>query len=1039
MTPRAVGVTAGGRRKKNLHLKMNANYLSVSGKSLVLHLAKHLPPVVVVLLGCLQLLTPPTAHSQATLPAGFSETRIRGIGSPTALALTPDGRALVCSQDGTVNVIKNDVLLPTPMITLKVSALTERGLDGIQVDPNFAINGFLYLYYAALTPTIHNRLSRFTVHGDIAAPASEVSLFELPSLSSSGYHNGGSIQFGPDGKLYCSVGENNIPANAQSLQSTLGKILRLNPDGSIPTDNPFVNATTGNNRAIYALGFRNPYTIAFQPGTGRLFVNDVGSFLWEEINEVIAGGNYGWPTFEGRGTAAGFQSPIHTYPHPAQAPTSSAITGGSFYNPETVDFPAQYVGKYFFADGFQQFIKVLDPATKTVSPFATFAASLYAVPPDKSAVAVLYPTVGKNGFLYYLARSATSALFSGLTIVRFTGGSAPLIGLQPVNQLTFPGGTANFEVAANGSAPLTYQWFRRNTGAPNFAVIPGATAPLLALSGVGVPDNGAEFRCTIGNHVGATNTHPALLTVTTSRPPVPIITAPAEGTFYRAGDTVAFAGSATDPDEGTLPPAKLSWRINFHHLEHTHPVLPETAGISQGTFFISPIIETSPVVWFRIYLTATDSAGLSTTVFRDVLPIKSTHSLATDPPGLQVFFDGHAAPTPTNWTGVVGVTRTLGAENQYSGGNLYAFDSWSDGGAALHDIATPELDTTYIARFRLVPPVDSAAMTSLTVPASMFSGLNYTISVRMQNTGNTPWPANSSYVLAAQNPADNAIWRATPVALDGPVAPGDSHTFTFPVKAPTIPDLYNLQWQMQKAGLFFGTPSVNSVVTITASTDAGANSAVFVSQGIPATMAPGGTYNVLVTMRNTGTAPWFFDARHRLGSANPRDNKRWGLSRVTIANVNGNLVNPGESQTFEFRVKAPLTPGQYSFQWQMIQEAVGWFGALSANRVIKVTATGSTPVTFAMQPANQSAPSGQSSAFFAGAIGSSPITFQWQRQSPSTTGFTSVPGATASTYVTPSVGVADTGATYRCVATNPAGTFTSAAATLTVNAASGIR
>ena len=985
-----------------------------------------------MLLTVIQLISPRSGLSQATLPPGFSETRIRNISSPAALALAPDGRAFVCSQGGSVRVIKNEALLATPLITLSVSAFEERGLTGIQVDPNFASNGYIYLYYAALTPTIHNRLSRFTVVGDVANPNTEVILFDLPSLTASGWHNGGGIQFGPDGKLYLSVGENNVPANGQSLETTLGKILRINPDGTIPSDNPFFNATTGQNRAIWARGFRNPYTITFQPGTGRMFINDVGSYLWEEISEGVAGGNYGWPTYEGYTTAAGFQSPVHAYPHPEVYPTSSAITGGAFYNPDAVNFPAEYVGKYFFSDGFQQFIKVLDPVTRTVTPFASFPYSIYADPIDNNAVVALYPTVGKNGFLYYLARSPISAQYSSLNIIRYIGGSAPQIGSQPVNQLAAAGNSASFEVSAFGNAPLTYRWQRRNSGATSFADVPGGTANRLTLLNVSVADNGAQFRCIITNLVGSATSSVATLTVSATTPPTPTISAPVGGTKYRGGDIITFEGSGTDPVDGILSAARLSWKIDFHHLEHTHPVLPETSGIRSGSFEVPTLVEASPDVWFRIYLTATGSSGLSATTYREIFPLKSTNTLTTDPPGLQVLLDGHPAPTPTNWVGVINVIRSLGAASQSYNGNFYVFDSWSDNGAATHDIATPETATTYTARFRLVPPTDNAAMTSQTVPSQMITGLSYNLAIRMQNTGNTTWPANSTYVLAAQNPANNTVWRATPVTLPTSVAPGDSYTFTFSVKAPTTAGTYNLQWQMQKAGTFFGSPSDNATINVAVPTGAAANNAAFVSQGVPTTMAPGSFYNVLVTMRNTGAGPWSFDTKHKLGSANPRDNTRWGFTRINLTNATANIVNPGEIQTFNFRVKAPTTPGTYNFQWQMLQELVGWFGTASANQIINVTGSGTTPITFAMPPTNRTVNAGQSTSFFAGAIGSSPISFQWQRRAPGSADFTSIPGATSATLLLASVGGNDNGAAFRCVAVNPAGSVTSPVATLTV-------
>ena len=178
---------------------------------------------------------------------------------------------------------------------------------------------------------------------------SEVVLVDLDNLSSAPNHNGGGIHFGPDGKLYAGVGENANSANAQTLSNRLGKILRLNSDGTIPADNPFFNTATGANRAIWALGLRNPYTFGFQPGTGRMFINDVGQSAWEEIDDGIAGSNYGWPACEGACAQpnTNFRDPLFQYGHNTSATTGCAIVGAAFYNPAINQFPASYLGKYF--------------------------------------------------------------------------------------------------------------------------------------------------------------------------------------------------------------------------------------------------------------------------------------------------------------------------------------------------------------------------------------------------------------------------------------------------------------------------------------------------------------------------------------------------------------------------------------------------------------------------------------------------------------------------------------------------------------------
>src|SRR5688572_24093282 len=215
----------------------------------------------------------------ATLPNGFSETRIAtGLASPTAMAFAPDGRLFVAQQGGALRVIQNGTLLTQPFLTVSVNSSGERGLLGVAFDPNFASNNFVYVYYTTSTSPIHNRLSRFTASAanpNVVAAGSEVQLLNLPNLSSATNHNGGAIHFGTDGRLYIAVGENANSANSQSLTTTLGKVLRVNADGSIPSDNPFLSQTTGMNQAIWARGLRNPFNFAVDRTNGRIHVNDV--------------------------------------------------------------------------------------------------------------------------------------------------------------------------------------------------------------------------------------------------------------------------------------------------------------------------------------------------------------------------------------------------------------------------------------------------------------------------------------------------------------------------------------------------------------------------------------------------------------------------------------------------------------------------------------------------------------------------------------------------------------------------------------------
>ena len=254
------------------------------------------------------LMTPGLLADARAQTGGFQiqNQYITGLSSPTAMAFTPDGRIFVTEQAGSIRVISvAGQLLATPFLTLpSVRSDEERGLLGIAIDPQFASNGYVYIFYSPGNAAV-SRLSRVTANGDRAVANSEVTIFEYGNFS--GSHRGGDIHFGPDGLLYLGLGDAAEPENSQSVTSFDGKIVRLNKDGSIPASNPtsFTTTsgatvtTTGAFRAIWAIGLRNPYRFSFHDGTGAMRINDVGAGAFEEVNVGQAGANYGWPTCEG--------------------------------------------------------------------------------------------------------------------------------------------------------------------------------------------------------------------------------------------------------------------------------------------------------------------------------------------------------------------------------------------------------------------------------------------------------------------------------------------------------------------------------------------------------------------------------------------------------------------------------------------------------------------------------------------------------------------------------------------------------------------
>ncbi len=669
----------------------------------------------------LVLLMPAQAAQASTLPADFSESLIVPLNSlsrPTSFAIAPDGRLFITLQGdaggGDVLVYEDGALLPDPLITVDTNSQYEHGLMGITVDPDFETNGYIYLYYTTNDAAPEHRVSRFTVTGNTASLASEVVLLETDPIGPAQWHHGGELEFGPDGMLYIGFGDNlnyprsaaAMPHNSQELTTLFGKIARIDPrdgpdadvlpDQLIPSDNPFLGSTTGRYQAIWALGLRHPYKISVRPTDGKMLATEVGNTAWEEINELAAGRNFGWPQTEGNfdpmlPANAGFTQPVFFYQHGSGTSRGCAITAGAFYNPPVRMFPTAYVGQFFFADYCNRWMKTYDPETDTATLFATNT--------DPNVIAIEFSPV--DGSMYYLVRTRVGATADNdtghLYRMIYTGPQPPEFTVHPQDQTVSLTQTATFSCSASGNPQPTYQWQRDGVD------IPGATDDSYTTPPVTLADDGAQFRCVATNTVDSVPSDAATLTVLDNLPPTPTLTRPDAGALYRGGRKVKFKGEATDPEDGKLPPDAFTWSVAFHHEDHVHPFMPPTTGITKGKFIIPTASHGSTDVFYRIYLTVTDSAGASSTTFVDVYPQIVTLGVETDPAGLiyRIDSDEHAAPTV--WDEVVGMEHVLEAPLiQGLLGDIYVFDEWSDGKDATHSIMAPGSDTTYVATYRLV-------------------------------------------------------------------------------------------------------------------------------------------------------------------------------------------------------------------------------------------------------------------------------------------------------------------------------------------------
>jgi len=666
------------------------------------------------------------ARSAATAPpSDFADSLVVEVAGPTAVAFTPDGRMLIATQTGPLRVFDGTALLSQPALDLTVAVCTseEDGLLGVAVDPAFASNGYIYVYYThSSRGSCFNRVSRFTMSGNIANAGTELVLIDgIPATG--GYHNAGDVQFGKDGYLYIGVGDGGCDYTGDSgcggandasrdENALVGKILRITSTGGIPPTNPFQGAgttrcSTGTAtpglkcQETFARGLRNPFRMAFDPNADgtRFFINDVGQNVWEEIDEGQPAADFGWNVREGHcangsttdcsAPPPGMTDPVFDYDHSSGC---SAITGGAFV-PHGV-WPSSYDGTYIYGDYVcgKLFVLEQNGGVYTSTEFAAGAGSPVDVRfgPYGATQALYYTNYVNGGQVRRIAYtgSANRAPTAALSATP-TSGPAPLaVSLDaagssdpdPGDTLTYTWAFGDGSPTAQTSAPTTSHTYAAGT----------FTASVVATDNHGAASAPATVRIDSGN-----------------APPQPSIDSPSPSYQFGVGDTITLRGSATDAEDGTLPGTSLSWTVIRHHATHTHPFLPPTIGASVN--FPGPEPEDLAAAansYLEVFLTATDSRGLSKTVSLEIQPAKVDITLATNPVGLRLEANGATAPSTfvswKNWA------FTVNAPDQTDGsGKEWTFSSWSDAGSRSHTIVTPAVPSTYTATYVAVPEPSS--------------------------------------------------------------------------------------------------------------------------------------------------------------------------------------------------------------------------------------------------------------------------------------------------------------------------------------------
>ena len=696
----------------------------------------------------------PKAASAGTPPPGFTDTLVTSVNVPTAMAFTPDGRMLITTQDGKLRVYQDGTLLPDPALDLADQICTNsgRGLLGVAVDPNFATNHYIYLYYTfkkhgvceegtANVPV--NRVERYVLSDANTATSDQILLDNILTIRE---HSAGDLNFGKDGYLYVTVGDGGCyyadptrcgPRNptAQQMNVLMGKVLRITRNGGIPPNNPFqgpdsARCNTGMIDAgktcqeIFASGFRNPFRFAFDPNASgtRFFVNDVGQGNWEEVDEAYGnspGNNYGWNRCEGNhdnprvaGTevcdAAPFTPPIHEYNHDTGC---SSITGGAFV-PDGV-WPASYDGSYLYSDYVCGKIYKLTPDGSGGYAQTDFATGLG----QSSAVAMRFGPYEGGQALYYTTYGDSST-DAGIRRIAYTGDTNqtpqatltadPTDGSPPPLTVDFDG-SASFDPDTDDT--LTYIW-NFGDGTPTIETAAPTTSHEYETEGtyhasLRVRDNHGAVSDPATVRIDAGNTAPE-----------PVIGSPSANLLFGVGQQITLSGSATDPEDGSLDENSFEWKVLRHHNAANPHVHPYFSGTGKGLTFEAPPPEdldsTGAGNYLEVRLTVTDSEGLSRTVSRDLQPNRVAMNFQTGPNiNLQLKLEGASVTAPeslTSWEGhVLGVEAPA---QQTAGGKTYEFASWSDGGARTHNILTPSGPGTYTATYTVASPTCTIKGTS---------------------------------------------------------------------------------------------------------------------------------------------------------------------------------------------------------------------------------------------------------------------------------------------------------------------------------------
>ena len=613
-------------------------------------------------------------------PAGFGlRTVASGFTLPTAFAYRPDGRMLVAEKGGRVMIVNGGVNEVYLDLRAEVNSGQDGGLLGLAVDGT----GQVFVFYtretrpsapdtstsADVTIAAYRQSAANPLRADAATRRVLVSGLTVTPVN----HVGGGLRFDGAGRLLISIGDgatfrdtDPLALRSQDLDSLAGKLLRINPaTGAGVPDNPYYDAASPASvrSRVIARGFRNPFRFGIDSLTGAVYVADVGWNDWEELNLVSPDAarpnrdrNFGWPCYEGAAAGPAKQAGYAT--DPATAPTcrtiytpaeggtgegstgpmvaithaggvGGSITGGPMYRGTA--YPQQYRGAVFLADYAKDKFMLYRPGSG-LTDFGTTGS--WGNPVDiqiTPAETIAYASIS-TGQIREITHINANREPVAVATATPASGAAPL-------RVTFS--------AAGSSDPdpgstLTYSW---NFGDGSSAS--GASASRTYARG------SYTATLTVRDQLGATGTTTIPVDSGNTRPAISI--QPAR-TSYRIGDTIPFTITATDAEDGTLAPSRVTWQIVVHHLDHLHYDAERT-----GTSGAVVADQHGDDVHYEIRATATDSLRGTTTTSVQLLPETRRLTLASVPSGVPLVLDGQSRVTPHERPSAIGADHTLSA------------------------------------------------------------------------------------------------------------------------------------------------------------------------------------------------------------------------------------------------------------------------------------------------------------------------------------------------------------------------------------------